>query len=237
MTDARRRFSVSTPDWGEAHLTLDAIVAFVDDELTPGAHARAAAHLGRCPECADEVVAQGQARMLLRTAGTPAMPSSLLSSLRSIPQEADLPEPPAGLAMSPDGELVSVLRPMPPIRRPADERAPAAPASPDPRLGHSRRLRLGAGVAVTGLALGALAFGAPSASVTVPGAAPAAEGGSVLGPSAASLPAALAVQPDQAVVAVTEPVATTRSSVDATPADVDRRLDGMAPVYFPSDGR
>ena len=35
-----RRFSLSSPDWGQAHLTLDAIVAYVDDELSPVAHAR-----------------------------------------------------------------------------------------------------------------------------------------------------------------------------------------------------
>ena len=29
-----RRFSLSSPDWGQAHLSLDAIVAYVDDELT-----------------------------------------------------------------------------------------------------------------------------------------------------------------------------------------------------------
>ena len=43
MTGARR-FSLSSPDWGQAHLTLDAIVAYVDDELSPGARrARAGA--------------------------------------------------------------------------------------------------------------------------------------------------------------------------------------------------
>ena len=30
-----RRFSLSSPDWGQAHLSLDAIVAYVDDELVP----------------------------------------------------------------------------------------------------------------------------------------------------------------------------------------------------------
>ena len=57
MTGARR-FSLSSPDWGQAHLTLDAIVAYVDDELSPGAHERAQAHLECCGECRAEVVAQ-----------------------------------------------------------------------------------------------------------------------------------------------------------------------------------
>ena len=78
-----RRFSLSSPDWGQAHLTLDAIVAYVDDELSPGAHARAQAHLDGCGECRAEVGAQRQARAALRAAGGPCLPSSLLRSLRS----------------------------------------------------------------------------------------------------------------------------------------------------------
>ena len=84
MTGARR-FSLSSPDWGQAHLTPDAIVAYVDDELSPGAHERAQAHLECCGECRAEVVAQRQARAALRGAGGPSLPSSLLHSLRSIP--------------------------------------------------------------------------------------------------------------------------------------------------------
>ena len=86
-----RRFSLSSPDWGQAHLTLDAIVAYVDDELSAGAHARAEAHLRCCGECRTEVVAQRQARAALRDAGGPCLPSNLLRSLRSIPVETELP--------------------------------------------------------------------------------------------------------------------------------------------------
>ena len=53
MTGARR-FSLSSPDWGQAHLSLDAIVAYVDDELSPGAQVRAQAHLDGCGECRAE---------------------------------------------------------------------------------------------------------------------------------------------------------------------------------------
>lgn len=226
MSEARRRFSVSTPDWGEAHLTLDAIVAFVDDELTAGAHARATSHLARCPECADEVIAQTQARMLLQSAQAPTMPSSLMSSLRSIPQVADLPEPPAGLAVTADGQIVTVLRPLaaePPRRQKADV-----------RLGHGRRLRIGAGVAVTGLALGALALTAPSASVD---AVSAAGGAPQPGEAAAALPAAFGppaapVEPAApAVPAAAGPAVVEPASADAV---VEQRLDVMAPVFFPT---
>ncbi len=36
----------------EAHLLPDAVVAFVDGELSAGAHERAAVHIARCPVCA-----------------------------------------------------------------------------------------------------------------------------------------------------------------------------------------
>jgi len=105
MTGARR-FSLNSPDWGQAHLTLDAIVAYVDDELSPVAHARAQAHLECCGECRAEVVAQRQARAALRGAGGPSLPSSLLHSLRSIPVEAELPPMPPGLGVTAEGQFV-----------------------------------------------------------------------------------------------------------------------------------
>jgi anti-sigma factor RsiW len=157
VSSGRWRISVTTPDWGHDHLSSDAIVAFVDDELAAGPHLRATRHLSQCPECAAQVVAQGQARAALRTAGCPSLPSSLLSSLRSIPQDADLPAPPAGLAVTPDGQFVSVLRP----ERAAPERADLD--SPPSHDRSHRRMRLGAGVAVSGLAVGAIAFALPTA--------------------------------------------------------------------------
>jgi anti-sigma factor RsiW len=156
VTDRRWRISVTTPDWGHGHLAPDAVVAYVDDELAPGPHLRATRHLAQCRECAAQVVAQGQARAALRTAGCPSMPSSLLSSLRSIPMEAELPgPPPGGLAVAPNGELMSVVRP---------DRV--ANAHDDAAEGHDRRghrwLRFGTGVAASGLAVGAIAFGVPT---------------------------------------------------------------------------
>jgi anti-sigma factor RsiW len=161
MTGARR-FSVSTPDWGQAHLSLDAVVAYVDEELAPGARARAEDHLARCPECAAEVVAQRQARSALRAADAPRLPSSRLRNLRAIPVEVELPPPPPGLAVTADGQFV-LLRDVPPA---------GLDAVPPPRP--SRRTRWGA---VSGLALGALAVGAlaaSAASAPAPAAVPAA---------------------------------------------------------------
>lgn len=175
MRDGRWRITVTAPDWGQDHLTSDAVVAYVDGELAAGPHERATAHLAQCPECAAQVVTQGQARSALRAAACPSLPSSLLSSLRSIPQDTDLPAPPAGLALDADGGFVTVLRPER-SRGPGASRADAATA---PAAEHGRRppaqrrLRLGTGVAVSGLALGALAFGGPVVAPLAQDAAPA----------------------------------------------------------------
>ena len=67
------------------HLNLDAIVAFADGEMPLVAYQRAAAHVSRCPQCDAEVNQQVVARSWLRAAGSPAMPTSLLDSLKSIP--------------------------------------------------------------------------------------------------------------------------------------------------------
>ena len=158
MTD-RRRFQVVPPDWGEAHLTLDAVVAYVDDELARGPHDRATRHLERCAGCAAEVAEQRRARSALRAADAPTLPPSLMSALRSIPQDTELPAPPAGLSLTPDGEFVSVLRP---VEFDAERR----------RSRRSRRVRLGTGAAVSGIALGALAFGLPAATSQSPSPAP-----------------------------------------------------------------
>ena len=45
MSEGRWRISVTAPDWGEDHLTLDAIVAYVDDELGSGPYSRATRHV------------------------------------------------------------------------------------------------------------------------------------------------------------------------------------------------
>ena len=80
------------------HLSVEAIAAFVDGELRMSAHLRAAHHLSLCPECADQVDAQGQARSALRDSCAVAIPNSLLGALSQIPHRiADTePEQPLG---------------------------------------------------------------------------------------------------------------------------------------------
>jgi anti-sigma factor RsiW len=156
----------SLPSLPEQHLLPDAVVAFVDGELSPTAHDRAAAHLARCPFCAAEAATQRQARSMMKAAPAPAAPAGLLASLRSIPQDVELPSGPDNLAVTEDGQLVTVLRP-----GKANEKlrpfgsAPAfgssQPLGSGPNvLGNrvSRRTKQGAGVVVSGIVLGAIAI-------------------------------------------------------------------------------
>ncbi len=186
MNDGRWRITVEAPDWGQDHLCSDAIVAFVDDELAHRPHQRATQHVAQCRECASQVIAQRQARSALRTAGGPSLPSSLLTSLRSIPQNAELPAPPPGLAVTGDGTLVALASPE--RAAPASDPERGAPSArgvrpqPSSVSDHGRRrIRLGTGVAVSGLALGALAFGAPTGDTASP-VPPSAERGVLGGP-------------------------------------------------------
>jgi anti-sigma factor RsiW len=233
MTGARR-FSLSSPDWGQAHLTLDAIVAYVDDELSPVAHARAEAHLECCGECRAEVVAQRQARTALRGAGGPNLPSSLLHSLRSIPVEAELPPMPPGLGVTADGQFV-LLRdvpqaaPGPTCPGPAGHaHLPPAGLGPGPAAvprRFSRRARFGA---VSGLALGALALGALATPAGTPEPAPptGALGGAVLNNPALNLPGRLSPPSSDASAgtefATSADATSARSSV--APAVLDAQL-------------
>ncbi|QQQ77233.1 zf-HC2 domain-containing protein [Saccharothrix sp. 6-C] len=163
----------------EQHLLPDAVVAFVDGELTASAHNRASAHLQRCPFCAAEAYSQQQARSAVRAADAPCAPASLLARLGAIPQEVELPSAPDGLAVSEDGQLVTVQRP----DRVAFGDGPVL-GSGRPfgtgggsRIGTGlfgtglfggRRARQGAGVVVSGLMLGALALVAPGSEDTAP---------------------------------------------------------------------
>lgn len=158
MTDQR--------GWGlsEQHLMPEAVVAFVDGELSPTACDRATSHLARCPYCVAEVTAQRQARAAVQAADTPAVPANLLASLRTIPQRVELPTSPDGLAISQDGQLVVAQRPH------TGKAAPLGASQPlgsSVRLGEGgvvlgrrrgRRTVQGAGVVVSGLVLGALAL-------------------------------------------------------------------------------
>ncbi|PXY32426.1 anti-sigma factor family protein [Prauserella muralis] len=162
--------------WGlpESHLLPDAVVAFVDNELSLGAHERAAAHVARCPACAAEVTAQRQARAAVQRAQSPSISPGFLASLCSIPEHTDVSTTPDNLAISEDGQFVTIQRP----DRVAGLRGelPAAPLGSSAPLGTSpavlgssarlggarRRAAQGAGVVVSGLVLSALALVATS---------------------------------------------------------------------------
>ncbi|SFQ19089.1 Putative zinc-finger [Amycolatopsis arida] len=161
MTDLR--------GWGlpESHLLPDAVVAFVDGELSLGARERAAAHLVRCPSCAAEVAAQRQARAVVRRAEAPAVPANLLANLRAIPEHTDLPSAPDNLAVTEDGQLVAIQRPervaglrsTEPLGGGAPLGTSANVLGNGPRLGAARRRTAqGAGVVVSGIVLSALAL-------------------------------------------------------------------------------
>lgn len=151
----------------ESHLLPDAVVAFVDTELSLGAHERAAAHIAHCPSCTAEISAQRQARTAVRGAGAPSMSAGFLANLRSIPENTEVAATPDNLAVTEDGQLVAVQR---------TDRVPGlktgTPLGSSTPLGDSsqvlggsgvaqlrRRTAQGAGVVVSGLVLSALALG------------------------------------------------------------------------------
>ncbi|MBP2476473.1 anti-sigma factor RsiW [Crossiella equi] len=164
----------------EQHLTPDAIVAFVDGELSPVAHDRASAHVAKCQLCAGEVSAQRSAKSALRTSALPGVSSRLMASLCAIPQNTELPAMPDELAVTDDGQLVAVQRPN--AAKAAAAARPATGFGSGPVLGSgtpfgagpafgqrrfglgNRRVRNGAGMVVSGFMLGALALAVPAAS-------------------------------------------------------------------------
>ena len=156
--------------WGlsEQHLALDALVAFVDGELSANARDRAAAHLARCPSCAADAAAQRQARAAVRSASAPPISAGLLQALQSIPSSAELPAQPDGLAFTEEGQLVAINPGARPGRfgsnAPIGSSTPLGggrplggePGSAEARAARGRRT--GAGVVFSGLVLGALAL-------------------------------------------------------------------------------
>lgn len=149
----------------ESHLLPDAVVAFVDGELSPGAHERAAMHVAHCGSCAADVAAQRNVRTMVHESDVPTVPAGLLASLRSIPQDVELPTMPDNLRITEDGQLVSVQRPERAGMRTPLGTSPLGSTTP---LGSaasfgigrrtSRRTAQGAGVVVSGLVLSALAL-------------------------------------------------------------------------------
>jgi anti-sigma factor RsiW len=180
----------------EQHLAADAVVAYVDGELSLAADERATRHLAECPLCTAEVAAQRQARAAVRSATTPMMPATLLAALHAIPQSVELPPRPGELSVDENGEFVVAQRPLD-DRPPIDDRAPlglSAPLGSSDRIGSTaplgaaalgahvsspghvssparsrRRVRQGAGVVMSGLVLGALALASPVVEPTVAG--------------------------------------------------------------------
>ncbi|HEU5472123.1 MAG TPA: zf-HC2 domain-containing protein [Actinophytocola sp.] len=158
MTDRRGGWGLS-----EQHLLPDAVVAFVDGELSLTAVERATSHIARCPGCAADIAAQRQASAAVQAADSPPVPAGLLATLRAIPQEVELPGSPDGLAVTEDGQLVMVQRP---DRAGSVPFGSSTPLGSSPRLGEgravlgrfTRRTAQGAGVVVSGLVLGALAL-------------------------------------------------------------------------------
>jgi hypothetical protein len=127
----------------EDHLSLDAVVAFADGELSLVAYQRAAAHIARCESCAAEVSEQVTARQRLRSAACPVMPASLFDALRSIPIAVPPTPPVAGVQTDPiTGRAVRSDR--------SENRGQSG-------WGRGRGFRLGASAIVAGLAVGAFA--------------------------------------------------------------------------------
>lgn len=149
----------------EAHLLPDAVVAFVDGELSALAFDRASAHIARCPMCAAETTVQRQARDAVHAAEAPRMPATLLAALRAIPTDTDLPDDVERLAVQPDGQVVAVQRPDRATFGSGPVLGASAPLGTSNNVlrmgGHGRRAVQGAGVVAAGLMLGALAMVGP----------------------------------------------------------------------------
>ena len=119
------------------HLSLDAVVAFADGEMSLTAYQRAATHVMRCELCAAEVAEQTAASQYIRQAGLPTMPGSLFDALKSIPVALPQAGPVTGVIVdSTSGQSIRVSGDI---------------------VGHTRgrRFRLGAGALVAGIAVGA----------------------------------------------------------------------------------
>jgi len=125
----------------DTHLSTEALAAYVDGELAPGPHARAAEHIASCIECGVAVGIQAQTKQSLsHSSGTFAVPSGLLAKLGNIPYDAELPENDArSLSMSGAGVFeFSVAAPATPRDRDHDDEAAHQKRS---RFGELRRAR------------------------------------------------------------------------------------------------
>jgi hypothetical protein len=110
------------------HLSDEAVAAFADGALGNGARARAARHVGECPECAHAVAVQREAVWALRAAPAPTLPGDLLERLRAVPSTTPLSGLP--IALDDDGSAVfpafgtaAFVEPSPPTSAPAERRS------------------------------------------------------------------------------------------------------------------
>lgn len=191
----------------ELHLAAEAIVAYLDGELAPGPEQRATAHLEHCGECRAVLAAQRQAKSMLHQACAPRPAADLLTRLRNIPIEADLPGPGGpGMTLAMHGDQIVWQR-----ERPAQQ---PEPVQPPHGFGHNPwHLTLGRGLAGAAAAVmvGMLAVTTPSsASGSGPG-----------GPTTPARPAT--VRPPA------QPVQTT----NVVTASVPHVLGGEQPVLQP----
>ena len=204
------------------HLAVDALVAFVDGELSVAARKRAAEHLATCRTCAAEVAAQRQASSVVRSAAGPQVPAQLLAALQAIPDTTELPAVPDGLAVTAQGTVVAVTGPAR-----TTPQGSAAPLGSDPRWGSGpsmlgRRIgRTGAGVVVSGLVLGALIMTMIEEPVT----------GSAGQQPQRPRPASLVLEsPGLPVVSVTATAAEPTTNVAKPPGDHDCAAPSSSPA-------
>jgi Putative zinc-finger len=144
---------VSFPD---AHLSADAVVAFVDRELSGTPEQRAAQHVDGCPECWSAVEMQRLAKSMLCGSAGPGLSDSLMQRLRAIPSCS------TGLPGGSDPESIGPES--------IGSGFPAAALGSGPSIGHpgqhfgSARLRRGLLGAAAGISIGVLAVTGTSAA-------------------------------------------------------------------------
>ena len=163
----------------DVHLAGEAVAALVDGELGRGAYHRAMSHIVRCEECRAAVDAQRETKVLLATAGSPALPPGLLARLAEIPMTTDLGGPSTGgtLAVAGDqlvwtdtpADLPGDAAPSGSVRpagRPRRQRRDRPASYPISRV-RTQRFRRGIAMSVAGLAFGVLASVSPGSTAGV----------------------------------------------------------------------
>jgi hypothetical protein len=182
---------VTLPD---LHLSEDALAAYVDGILSPGADERAARHLRSCAECRAAVDVEREAKALLGAAPDPSLPAGLMARLLDVPMTADLGGTDRVLAI--DGDRLGwstgstnsdtrvVERRAAAPARPRPQVRPVGAARPAGRSARARRTRRGLAVSLAGLAFGVIAS---AASTGASGAAATSRIGDAPGPSTTRL--------------------------------------------------